>query len=102
VELGISLSEYRNEAYLTRILVSLSVMVLPAFAQAPSINPAGVVPLYASVNKIQPGEWISIFGSNPCEHDSHMVWQLPDFTWRNQRQNKRQGSLPLVCESGAN
>jgi uncharacterized protein (TIGR03437 family) len=32
--------------------------------QAPSISRGGVVPLYGSVNIIQPGEWISIYGSH--------------------------------------
>jgi uncharacterized protein (TIGR03437 family) len=31
---------------------------------APVITPGGIVPLYSSVNTIQPGEWISIYGSN--------------------------------------
>jgi uncharacterized protein (TIGR03437 family) len=30
----------------------------------PIINSAGVVPLYSTVSTIQPGEWVSIFGSN--------------------------------------
>ena len=33
-------------------------------AQAPSIAPGGVVPLYGTSNIIQPGELISIYGSN--------------------------------------
>jgi len=33
-------------------------------AQAPSISPGGVVPLCGTVNIIQPGEWVSIFGNN--------------------------------------
>lgn len=31
---------------------------------APSISPGGVVPLDSTVGTIQPGEWVSIFGSN--------------------------------------
>lgn len=31
---------------------------------APSISPGGIVPLYGTINTIQPGEWISIYGSN--------------------------------------
>jgi uncharacterized protein (TIGR03437 family) len=30
----------------------------------PSINPSGVVPIYSSVPVIQPGEWVTIYGSN--------------------------------------
>jgi uncharacterized protein (TIGR03437 family) len=30
----------------------------------PTITPGGVVPVYSTVNTIQPGEWISIYGSN--------------------------------------
>jgi uncharacterized protein (TIGR03437 family) len=33
-------------------------------AQAPTISPHGIVPLYSTVDIIQPGEWVSIFGSN--------------------------------------
>ena len=33
-------------------------------AQAPSISPGGVVPLSSTVNIIQPGEWVSIYGNN--------------------------------------
>jgi len=33
-------------------------------AQAPSILPGGVVPLDSSVSTIQPGEWVSIYGTN--------------------------------------
>jgi uncharacterized protein (TIGR03437 family) len=31
---------------------------------APSITPGRVVPIYSGVNTIQPGEWVSIFGTN--------------------------------------
>ncbi len=31
---------------------------------APTITSGGVVPLYSSVNTIQPGEWVSIYGTN--------------------------------------
>jgi uncharacterized protein (TIGR03437 family) len=33
-------------------------------AQAPSISPNGVVPVYSTANTIQAGEWVSIYGSN--------------------------------------
>lgn len=32
--------------------------------QTPSISPGGVVPIFSTVNAIQPGEWVSIYGSN--------------------------------------
>jgi uncharacterized protein (TIGR03437 family) len=32
--------------------------------QAPSISPGGIVPLCSTVGIIEPGEWVSIFGSN--------------------------------------
>jgi uncharacterized protein (TIGR03437 family) len=31
---------------------------------SPSVTPSGVVPLFSTVSTIQPGEWISIFGTN--------------------------------------
>src|SRR6185436_17830772 len=33
-------------------------------AGPPSILPRGVVPIFSSSNSIQPGEWVSIYGSN--------------------------------------
>jgi uncharacterized protein (TIGR03437 family) len=35
-----------------------------ATGQAPSIAPAGVVPLCSNVNTIQAGEWVTIYGAN--------------------------------------
>ena len=32
-------------------------------AQAPSISPGGVVPVDSTINTIQPGEWVSIYGT---------------------------------------
>ena len=31
---------------------------------APSISPGGIVPIFSTVNTIQPGEWVSIYGNN--------------------------------------
>jgi hypothetical protein len=30
----------------------------------PSITPGGIVPIYSTVSTIQPGEWVSIYGTN--------------------------------------
>jgi len=35
-----------------------------ATQSAPAISPGGVVPLYSTVNTIEPGGWVSIYGSN--------------------------------------
>ncbi len=35
-----------------------------AAAAAPSITSGGIVPVYSTVNTIQPGEWVSIYGTN--------------------------------------
>src|SRR5579871_6879478 len=35
-----------------------------AMASGPVINAGGVVPVYSTTNMIQPGEWVSIFGTN--------------------------------------
>jgi len=37
--------------------------IVPA-SQTPSISPAGIVPLDSTKSTIQPGEWVSIWGSN--------------------------------------
>jgi uncharacterized protein (TIGR03437 family) len=39
---------------------------------APTISPGGVAPLYSKVTTIQPGEWVSIYGSNLAT--STTVW----------------------------
>jgi uncharacterized protein (TIGR03437 family) len=41
-----------------------AVRELTPAANEPSINPGGVVPVGSPVNTVQPGEWISIYGSN--------------------------------------
>jgi uncharacterized protein (TIGR03437 family) len=43
--------------------VTLSLTVVPAPGN-PTITAGGVVPLFSTVNTIQPGEWISIYGTN--------------------------------------
>jgi uncharacterized protein (TIGR03437 family) len=42
---------------------SLTVGTAPG-ALPPSISPSGIVPVYSSVPIVQPGSWISIFGTN--------------------------------------
>ena len=39
---------------------------------APSITPGAIVPIFSHVNTIQPGEWVSIFGSNLAS--STAIW----------------------------
>src|SRR5438128_1483930 len=34
------------------------------WAQVPSISPNGIVPLFSASTTIQPGEWVSIYGTN--------------------------------------
>jgi uncharacterized protein (TIGR03437 family) len=50
----------------TTLTMSGPETVTAAFAESnlPAILPGGVVPLNSSVNTIQPGSWISIFGAN--------------------------------------
>jgi hypothetical protein len=48
-----------------RFLVAAAAKPMPASqALAPAIFPGGVVPLDGTENIIQPGEWVSIFGTN--------------------------------------
>ena len=67
-----------------------------AALKAPAISPGGVVPLYSTVNTIQPGGWVSIYGSNLAAGTS--VWNgdfptslggtsvaAPPASWRNTR-----------------
>jgi uncharacterized protein (TIGR03437 family) len=43
--------------------VNGAVRVLTPVLSAPSISAGGVVPVYSSLGTIQPGEWVSIYGS---------------------------------------
>jgi hypothetical protein len=45
-------------------IVSHAADTMQGRIKAPSIALGGIVPLYGSVNIIQPGEWISIYGSH--------------------------------------
>src|ERR1700744_2148749 len=49
-----------------KLRLSGAALEVAAAAQlnAPVISPGGVVPLYSSVNMIQPGSWGSIYGTN--------------------------------------
>ena len=46
-------------------------------AKAPSISAGGVVPLYSKTNTIQPGEWISIYGSNLASGTASWKGEFP-------------------------
>jgi uncharacterized protein (TIGR03437 family) len=55
-----------------------SATVAPASQmQAPSISPGGVVALDSSVNVIQSGEWISIFGNNLAAETAYWNGDFP-------------------------
>ncbi len=45
-------------------LFDAALPTVPAAQAAPAISAGGVVPLYSKVNIIQPGGWISIYGTN--------------------------------------
>jgi uncharacterized protein (TIGR03437 family) len=38
--------------------------IVPGAPPTPAISPSGIVPIYSSVPMVQPGAWISIYGSN--------------------------------------
>jgi uncharacterized protein (TIGR03437 family) len=44
---------------------------------APSITPAGIVPIYSTASTIQPGEWISIYGANLATSTALYSGSLP-------------------------
>ncbi|HEX4135210.1 MAG TPA: IPT/TIG domain-containing protein [Bryobacteraceae bacterium] len=46
-------------------------------AQPPVISPLGVVPIFGSGNTIQPGEWVSIYGSNLAGADASWNGDFP-------------------------
>lgn len=48
----------------TGVEVPVSLSITPAVPPPPSITPGGIVPVDSTVNTIQSGEWVSIYGSN--------------------------------------
>jgi uncharacterized protein (TIGR03437 family) len=46
---------------------------------APSITPGGIVPVDSTVNTIQPGEWVSIYGSNLATSTVSWKGDFPTF-----------------------
>jgi virginiamycin B lyase len=61
---SITASQTGNASYAAATPVTQSFAInLPA-AGGPSITPGGIVPVDSTVNTIQPGEWVSIYGSN--------------------------------------
>jgi uncharacterized protein (TIGR03437 family) len=61
---SITASQAGNATYSAAPSVTQSFTVTGPGPQAPSISPGGIVPLDSTVSTIQPGEWVSIYGSN--------------------------------------
>ena len=55
--------------------------IAPAFLicgwLGPTISSGGVVPVYSSVSMIQPGEWVSIYGSNLASGTASWTGNFP-------------------------
>jgi uncharacterized protein (TIGR03437 family) len=63
------LAPYHHEPLLRSVQLAMAAGAtvpnsVPAAQGAPAISPGGVVPLYSKVNIIQPGGWVSIYGTN--------------------------------------
>lgn len=56
--------DYNPGTKLFSLYALSSVITVPAPGGAPAINRSGVVPTYSSVPVIQPGSWVSIYGTN--------------------------------------
>jgi uncharacterized protein (TIGR03437 family) len=54
-----------------------SVSVVNPSIGNPSITPSGVVPVYSSATTIQPGSWVSIYGSNLSSETTSWNGQFP-------------------------
>src|SRR5581483_2127402 len=54
----------------TTVVVPVSLSIVPPM---PTISPGGIVPVGSTVNTIQPGEWVSIYGSNLA--NSTAIWK---------------------------
>jgi len=63
----IYIADYGNH----RIRALTPLVVAPG---APTISPGGIVPVYSSSSTIQPGEWISIYGTNLTTASSPVFW----------------------------
>ncbi len=50
---------------------------LTATLPAPSITPGRIVPIYSNVNTIQPGEWLSMFGTNLAAYSAVRIGSFP-------------------------
>jgi len=53
------------------------VIVSSAVNTKPSINPGGVVPVYSPASAIQPGEWVSIYGTNLASSTAAVTENYP-------------------------
>ncbi len=60
----------------------LSTQLASADSMAVSITQGGIVPIYSSATTIQPGSWISIFGSNLAPGTNELERRFPDHARR--------------------
>lgn len=76
-------SIYASDGFNERIL-----RLTPSSTNAPTITANGTVPIYSSVNTIQPGSWISIYGTNLATGTATWNGDFPTVSRGNQRHHK--------------
>ena len=67
----------------------------------PSITPGGIVPFYSTVSTIQPGELVSIYGTNLAASTASLERGFPELPRRNQCDDQRQAGIPCVYQPDA-
>ena len=62
----------------------------PAAANAPTISTGGIVPVYGLTPTIQPGSWVSIYGTNLINGSAPATWtgNFPDYARRDLGHNQ--------------
>ena len=67
----------------------------------PSILPGGVVPVGSTSATIQPGEWVSIYGTNLASTTATWTGGVYHVARRHQRDDRWQACISFVCEPRA-
>ena len=67
----------------------------------PSISPGGVVPLDSTVNTIQPGEWVSIYGTNLASGTAFWNGDFPTSLGGTSVEINGKAAYLLLCQSRA-
>ena len=65
-------------------------------ALLPSITPGGIMPAFGASGTIQPGEWVSIYGTNLASGTANWTGNLSHIPRRHKREHRWQGRVSFV------